>query len=66
MSQESHPALAGAIPSFEMFMSQWEALAENPNNLSRMKAHIKKGLAVTYEHYKWMDHTKVFIIAMRR
>jgi hypothetical protein len=66
MSQETHPALAGAIPSFEMFMSQREVLAENPNNSSHMKAHIKNGLAMTYKHYKRMDCTKVFIIAMRR
>jgi hypothetical protein len=66
MSKESNPVLSCAIPSFEIFMSQWEMLVDNPSNSSRMKAHIKSGLAMTHKHYKRMDRTKVYIIAMRR
>jgi hypothetical protein len=57
VSKESNPVLSAAIPSFEMFMSQWEMLLNHPKNSQHMKAHIKAGLAAMYKHYKKMDRT---------
>jgi len=63
MSNERMPILAGAIPSFEMFMSRWEKLAtEHPH----MEHLIQPGLDLTYEYYGRMDRTRAYIIAMRK
>ena len=45
MSQESMLILSGAIPSFEMFMTSWEALKDSHSNLRPV---IEAGLEVAY------------------
>lgn len=61
MSAESYPALSGAIPTFEMFMSTWEkTIVENPH----LEPLINPGLEWTYRYYGRMDRTKAYIIAM--
>jgi hypothetical protein len=60
---ESTPILSGAIPAFKLFMTQWEIIMENHDDL---KKYIKPGLDCTYKYYGRMDHTKAYIIAMRK
>ena len=63
MAAEKTPILSGAIPAFEIFMSQWEKLSkEHP----RLKDLIKPGLDWAYMYYNRMDRTKAYIIAMRK
>jgi hypothetical protein len=45
-------------------MSQWEMLLNHLKNLQHMKACIKAGLAAMYKHYKKMDRTNAYVIAM--
>lgn len=52
---------AYAIPSFELFMSNWEKLVTKQPHL---KLFIKKGLHFAYIHYKKMDWTSVYVICM--
>ncbi|KAF8266727.1 hypothetical protein EI94DRAFT_1584030, partial [Lactarius quietus] len=47
MSSESTPVLSGAIPSFEMFMTSWENLAERNSHLQPL---IQPGLDVAYKY----------------
>jgi hypothetical protein len=61
MSGESTPLLSGAIPAFELFMTRWEKLEEEKPYLARF---IDKGLDSAYKYCKWMDRTRVYIIAM--
>jgi hypothetical protein len=61
MSEESTPVLSGAIPSFELFISQWEMLSTNHLCLQPL---IKPGLKLAYTYYGWMDRTSSYIIAM--
>ena len=61
MSQESMPILSGAIPSFEMFMTSWEALKDSHSNLRPV---IEAGLEVAYKYYDRMDLTKAYVVAM--
>lgn len=61
MSKEKTPVLAGAIPSFERFMTGWEKLCNAKPNLAPA---IDIGLAVAEEYYKKMDDTPAYIIAM--
>jgi hypothetical protein len=61
MSKEKTPVLAGVIPTFERFMTSWEALAKkNPN----LRDAINIGLSFATKYYKKMDATKAYIIAM--
>jgi hypothetical protein len=61
MSEESTPALLGAIPSFEMFMSTWEQLsAKNEESILLMQP----GLDLAYKYYGWMDQSPSYIIAV--
>ena len=61
MSNEKTPVLAGAIPTFERFMTSWERLAaRNPN----IAPAIKKGLKCAYKYYKRMDDTDAYVVAM--
>jgi hypothetical protein len=61
MSGESTPILSGAIPSFEIFMSSWEQLAENHPNLQPI---LQPGLDWACKYYAKMDRTNAYIIAM--
>jgi hypothetical protein len=55
------PVLAGTIPSFEMLMSQWEAIKEDMPHLAPF---IDKGLQTAYKYYKKMDQTNAYAVAM--
>ena len=60
MSGESTPILAGAMPAFEVFMTQWEQLGKQPH-LERL---IKPGLDWACRYYAQMDRTQAYTIAM--
>lgn len=61
MSSESTPILSGAIPSFELFMTSWENLAEmHP----RLEKWISIGLEYASTYYGRMDRTRSYIISM--
>ena len=60
MSSEKTPILSGAIPAFEMLMTKWEQLAENP----LLKPMVQEGLNLTYKYYNQMDHTRAYVVAM--
>lgn len=61
MSKEKTPILSGSIPAFEMFMWEWEVLAEKH---PRLKPWIDAGLEWAGEYYTRMDRTDAYIIAM--
>lgn len=61
MSKELTPVLAGAVPTFERFMSRWERLSLAQPHLAPA---INAGLEVAYKYYKQMDNTTAYIIAM--
>jgi hypothetical protein len=61
MSKEKTPVLAGAVPSFERFMTSWERLAEKNQHLVPA---IKVGLKFTYKYYKKMDDTSAYMVVM--
>jgi hypothetical protein len=61
MSKEKTPVLAGAIPSFERFMSRWERLAEKNAHLAPA---IQIGLDFATKYYKRMDDTDAYVVAM--
>jgi hypothetical protein len=60
MCGESTPILSDAIPVFEMFMSKWETLKDNP----KTKTLAKAGLETAYKYYNRMDNTKAYVVAM--
>ena len=55
------PVLAYAIPTFELFMSNWEKLATRQ---ACLKPFIDKGLHFAYIHYQKMDQIMAYIICM--
>ena len=55
------PVLSGAIPSFELFMTQWEKLGDEHLNL---KAWTDIGLKWATKYYKRMDDTDTYVISM--
>ena len=61
MSGESTPILCGAIPAFEMFMSQWEKIAKDHPCLEPI---VQPGLDWAYLYYGRMDRTRAYVIAM--
>jgi len=61
MSREQTPVLSGAIPAFEMFMTQWERLGER---IPRLKPFVDIGLSWATTYYARMDRTKAYILAM--
>lgn len=61
MSYDRTPVLAGSIPSFEIFMTTWEFLAEKHPHLA---PYVEEGLSYAREYYNKMDCTKAYIIAM--
>ena len=61
MSRESTPLLTGAIPTFEMFMTVWENLA---NKKQHLKRYINIGLEWATKYYVKMDNTCAYIIVM--
>jgi len=61
MSAHATPVLSGAIPAFELFMSNWEDLGNKFNNL---KPWTDIGLKWARKYYNRMDDTRAYIIAM--
>ncbi len=61
MSTHMTPVLSGAIPSFELFMTQWEKLGDEHLNL---KAWTDIGLKWATKYYKRMDDTDAYVISM--
>ena len=61
MSKEKTLVLAGAVPTFECFMTSWERLAEKNQHLAPA---IKVGLKFTYKYYKRMDSTDAYMVSM--
>ena len=61
MSSESTPVLSGAIPVFEMFMTQWEHIGDSH---AETKEWVDVGLSWATKYYNRMDCTQAYIIAM--
>jgi hypothetical protein len=61
MSSESTPVLLRAISSFEMFMTEWEKLAEQHELL---QPWTKIGLKWAKKYYTRMDDTDVYVVTM--
>jgi hypothetical protein len=63
MSCDKTPVIAGAIPSFECFMSVWEDLAAD-ESMKDVAPAIRAGLKCAYKYYNRMDHTSAYVINM--
>ena len=63
MSGECTPLLGTAVPMFEMFIVQWDALSKL---VPRCSPFIKAGLECAKQYYKRMGNTRAYIIAMRK
>lgn len=61
MSKEKNPVLAGAIPTIERFMTNWERLAVKQ---PRLAPAIRAGLKVANKYYRKMDDTQAYVVAM--
>ena len=61
MSKEKNPILAGAIPTIEHFMTNWEWLAVKQ---PRLAPAIWASLKVANKYYQKMDDTQAYIVAM--
>jgi hypothetical protein len=58
------PVLAGAIPSFELFMSAWQAmLGDIDLQEENVGKFIEPGLAIATKYYNKMGDTDTYIIA---
>jgi len=62
MSSKRIPVLCGTIYAFEMFMTRWEDMKKAPH----MGDLIQPGLDWAYGYYSCMDHTRAYVIAMRK
>jgi hypothetical protein len=61
MSSESTPVLSRTILDFELFMTEWEKLAEE---YSILKPWIEIGLRWATKYYIRMDETESYVVAM--
>ncbi|KAJ7442063.1 hypothetical protein B0H11DRAFT_1932569 [Mycena galericulata] len=65
MSSENTPILAGTIPAFELFMSSWKAMLDDPvlekESIARI---IKPGLNLAEKYYDKFGDTDAYIISM--
>ena len=61
LAGEKMPVLAGVIPVFEVFMTEWESLIKKKPAL---KPYIEEGLKWAQKYYIRMDHTDAYIIGM--
>jgi hypothetical protein len=61
MSAESMPVLSGAVPSFGIFMTQWEKLR---SKFPELKPLVDVGLEWAEKYYKRMDNTDAYVVAM--
>jgi hypothetical protein len=61
MSAKLMPVLLGAVPSFKIFMTQWETLCSKHPAL---KPWVDIGLKWAQKYYTCMDDTNVYVVAM--
>ncbi|TFY55049.1 hypothetical protein EVJ58_g8494 [Rhodofomes roseus] len=61
LSGSSMPLLAEVVPLFELFMQDWEQQARMKPQYRRA---IKGGLKLAAKHYKKMDDTDAYVLAM--
>ena len=61
LSNDQTPVLAGVIPAFEIFLTDWEKLAVTKPWL---KPWIDVGLAWAIKYYRRFDWTDAYVIAM--
>jgi len=61
MSGETTPILASVIPTFKLFMTQWEDLSKKHSTLTPW---INIGLRYVMKYYGRMDQTRSYIITM--
>jgi hypothetical protein len=61
MSAHATPVLSGAIPTFKLFMTQWENIGKKFQNL---KPWTDIGLKWANKYYNRMDDTRAYIVAM--
>ena len=61
MSSETTPVLSRAIPSFEMFMTEWERLGAS---FPELKPWIDIGLKWAKKYYVRMDDTDTYVVTM--
>jgi len=61
MSAKSMPVLLGAVPSFEIFMTQWEKLH---TTYPELKSWVDVGLRWAKKYYICMDYTNAYMIVM--
>jgi hypothetical protein len=61
MSAESMPVLLGAVPSFEIFMTQWETLCSKHPAL---KPWVDISLKWAQKYYTHMDDTDAYVVVM--
>ncbi|KAJ6559295.1 ribonuclease H-like domain-containing protein, partial [Mycena sp. CBHHK59/15] len=65
MSSENTPILAGTIPAFELFMSSWQAMLDDPVLEDESIAQIvQPGLNVAEKYYNKFGDTDAYIISM--
>lgn len=60
LAGERTPLLSGAIPTFEMFLTNWEQLQGN----LRVGDFVSKGVATATKYYNRMDQTDAYIVSM--
>jgi hypothetical protein len=61
MSSESTPILSRAISTFEMFMTEWERLGDQHEQL---RPWTQIGLHWAKKYYTRMDETDAYVVTM--
>jgi hypothetical protein len=65
MAVENTPMLAATIPAFELFLSSWKAMQEDPDLANaNIVALIKPGLELANKYYTKMGDTDAYVISM--
>src|SRR5260370_17117962 len=61
MSAKSMPVLSGAVPSFKIFMSQWEKLR---TKYPALKPWVNVSLKWAERYYTHIDNTNAYVVTM--
>ncbi|KAJ7142793.1 hypothetical protein C8R44DRAFT_924460, partial [Mycena epipterygia] len=65
MAVENTPMLAATIPAFELFVSSWNAMQDDPDLANaNIVAFIKPGLELANKYYSKMGDTDTYVISM--
>ena len=65
MSAENTPVLAGALPTFELFIDLWKTIVKDVDLFKEnVVQFIKPGLTITKKYYNWFGDTDAYIIVM--